>query len=197
MVGLTLSPEQIRAAPPEVRRWIEQTVADALGFAARPQTRPEPPPPHLVAFGLEEARGILQDIQNLLPAVSVFFELGRESAASPAPGMRALRLVDIMSHALLHQPAQVMQCLEIINAALRHRIGDPEATFFALDSTGHCFIAETTARSILQLWQEIVAARALQSGGAEAPASNNGAQPQQPVAAEPASEFAPVGYRAA
>ena len=31
MVGLTLTPEQIRKAPPEVRRWLEREVATTLG----------------------------------------------------------------------------------------------------------------------------------------------------------------------
>jgi hypothetical protein len=33
MVGITLSPEQIQQAPAEVRRWIEQQVAGALGLS--------------------------------------------------------------------------------------------------------------------------------------------------------------------
>lgn len=32
MVGITLSREQIHQAPPKVRRWLEQQIADALGF---------------------------------------------------------------------------------------------------------------------------------------------------------------------
>jgi hypothetical protein len=32
MVGITLSPEQIRAAPPEVRRWLEHELAVSLGL---------------------------------------------------------------------------------------------------------------------------------------------------------------------
>ena len=40
MVGITLSPEQIQQAPPEVRRWIEQQIASALGLSApRPSSK--------------------------------------------------------------------------------------------------------------------------------------------------------------
>jgi hypothetical protein len=34
---------------------------------------------------------------------------------------------------------------------------------YALDDQGHCLVAEATMRSILHLWQEIVAQRALQA----------------------------------
>ena len=34
MIGITLSADQIRSAPPEVRRWIEHEVIAALGVAA-------------------------------------------------------------------------------------------------------------------------------------------------------------------
>ena len=40
--------------------------------------------------------------------------------------------------------------------------GDGEAVFHVMDNQGHCLVAETTMRSILKLWQEIVAQRALQ-----------------------------------
>lgn len=35
MVGITLSPEQIREAPPDVRRWVEQQITGAPGISHR------------------------------------------------------------------------------------------------------------------------------------------------------------------
>ena len=77
MVGITLSPEQIRSAPPQVREWIEHEIAHALGLTA---SAPQPPqvPPHLVACGHDEVKAILAEIRSMLPVVAVFFELGRE-----------------------------------------------------------------------------------------------------------------------
>ena len=87
MVGITLSPEQIRAAPPEVRRWLEHELAVPLGL--NPPTLPitQPSHPHLAACTPEEAAQVLSLIQGMLPVVHVFFELGREGAA-PSEGSR-------------------------------------------------------------------------------------------------------------
>ena len=32
MVGITLTPEQVRTAPPDVRRWLEQELAKTFGL---------------------------------------------------------------------------------------------------------------------------------------------------------------------
>jgi len=45
--------------------------------------------------------------------------------------------------------------------ALQRLRGEPDAALTALNAAGHCVIADATARSILALWQEIVAAREL------------------------------------
>jgi len=86
MVGITLSPEQIRAAPPDVRRWLEHEISTALGFGLN-AAAPAAPRQHLISCGLEEARVLLSSIAGMLPVVAVFFELGREPAmpASPRP----------------------------------------------------------------------------------------------------------------
>ena len=160
MVGLTLSPEQVRAAPSEVRRWLEQEIAGTLGFDP-PTHALRPPPQHPVGASLEEARAILQAIGGLLPVVAVFFELGREAAAGPTPGVRAYRLAELQRHTRLSAPEQVLAALEVINDAARRVRGDAEAVLVAPDPRGVCFVAEATSASVLRLWQEIVAARDL------------------------------------
>ena len=99
-------------------------------------------------------------VQGMLPVVSVFFELGREAASVAAHGLRAFRIADILRHTRLQSPDQVVQCLNVLTQALRRSRGDPGAEFFALDDQGHCLVAEATMRSIVRLWQEIVAQRA-------------------------------------
>jgi hypothetical protein len=165
MAGITLTADEIKAAPPEVRRWLELEIARTLG----PQAGPAPAGvPALVGCNLEEARGILGMVQNMLPVVSVFFELGREPASVSVHAMRAFRIVDILRHARLTSPDQVVQCLDVLTQALRRVRGEATAAFYALDDQGHCLIAEATMRSVLRLWQEIVAQRGLQ--GAESTA---------------------------
>ena len=53
----------------------------------------------------------------------------------------------------------MIQCLDVLSQALRRVRGDAAAAFYVLDDQGHCLVAETTMRSILRLWQEIVAQR--------------------------------------
>ncbi len=151
MVGITLAPEQIRAAPPEVRQWLEQQIAHTLGLPH--PAEPSAVPPRLVACTPEQAAAILAQIQAVLPAVAVFLELGREHGSVTADGLRAFRLADIARNARLPSVEHVLRALEVIDTALRRAVGDPEATLFALDPQGHCFVAQETGRSILAVWQ--------------------------------------------
>jgi len=162
MLGITLSPEDIRSAPPDVRHWIEQQAA-AL-FAPQTSETPQSASHALTACTLEEAHAILEQIQNLLPVVSVFFELGRESAGMVAgQGVRSLNLTDIQRHSRLRSPDPVVQCVDAINQTLSGLRDDPPAMICAIDPQGHCFVADATAHSILALWHEIVVARGLQT----------------------------------
>jgi hypothetical protein len=161
MAGITLTTDEIKAAPPEVRRWLEQEMVRAFGVQPAPASAAAPA---LVGCNNEEARDMLALVQGMLPVVSVFFELGREAASVAVHGLRAFRIADILRHARLQSPDQVVQCLNVLTQAMRRVRGDATAPFFAMDDQGHCLVAEATMRSILRLWQEIVAERALQAG---------------------------------
>jgi hypothetical protein len=164
MAGVTLSADEIKAAPPEVRRWLEQEMLRSIGVQV---ARPQPAAQALVGCNVEEARNVLTLVQGMLPVVNVFFELGREAASVAVHGMRAFSVGDIQRHVRLQAPNQVVECLDVLTAALRRARGDVAAAFYALDDQGHCLVAETTMRSILRLWQEIVAERGLQPAGDE------------------------------
>jgi hypothetical protein len=152
MIGITLSPEQIRAAPPEVRRWLEQQIATTLGFSA-PQPEPQP---NLVECGPDLVRAILGVIHKLPPVAQVFFDLAREAAVEGPAGLRVLNLDDIMRHCNLQAPEQVAACLGTINEALRRVVGKPEVAVAAIDGLGHCVVTDSTARSILAVWEDMV-----------------------------------------
>ena len=98
MIGITLSPEQISQAPPEARRWLEQQIVGLLN-ASRAMPAMQPPERHLIGCDPATARGILSLINDILPVVSVFFELAREPAVATAQGLRALRLDEMARHA--------------------------------------------------------------------------------------------------
>ena len=161
MVGISLTAEQIRAAPPEVRHWIEQQFATL--FTPAPEEHPHVAEPRRLAQVTPgEAQALLEQIEDILPVVSVFFELGRENASVPVQGMRVFRLPEILRHTRLESVSQVVECLDVINDALRHVRRDPEAMICAVDREGRCFVAEATSHAVLTLWQSIVASRALQ-----------------------------------
>ena len=157
MVGITLSPEQVRAAPPEVRHWLEQQIAETLGFQ-RPTPAVETAR-HLVGCAPEALRAALGLIQHILPVASVFFELAREGQVMSQRGLRVLRVDDVMRHCRLQTPEQVVACLEAINRALQQASGDPEAVLTVVDNGGHVLEADMTARGIQAIWQEIVDSR--------------------------------------
>ena len=154
MLGITLAPEQIRMAPPEVRHWLEQQMAQMLGLPRAAE--PVPVPPRLAACTPEQVGAILAQIQHMLPVVAVFLELGREQGNATGGGLRVFRLADIARHAHLPSIDRVVEALAVIDTALRRSGGDPEATLYALDPQGHCYVADATSRSILAVWQGIV-----------------------------------------
>lgn len=193
MVGLTLSAEHIRAAPPEVRRWLEQEIMRTLGLQPGHEFAAQAATPVLAGCNVEQAREILLLVQGMLPVVNVFFELGREAGSIPVRAMRAFRLADILRNSRLHSPQQVIECLDVLSQALRQVLGDAEAAFYGLDNQGHCMIAETTMRSILRLWQEIVARHALQGEEQAAPVAEPPAPRPEPAGA-PAQPYRMPGY---
>jgi hypothetical protein len=139
---------------------VEQQISNTLGlYRSEPALRP--PERHLIACDIEGARAVLSLIHGLLPVVSVFFELGREPVAPSSQGLRALRLDEMARHARLYPAEQVIACLKALDEAVQRVSSTPDAMLTALDGEGHCLVADVIARSILDLWQEIVAAHNL------------------------------------
>jgi hypothetical protein len=89
MIGITLSAEQIRNAPPEVRHWIEHQVLSSLGLGTETQAPPRPELPaqsaHLVACTADDMARVLVQINGMLPVVNVLFEFGRPGIALGQP----------------------------------------------------------------------------------------------------------------
>lgn len=155
MVGITLNPEQVRSAPPEVRKWLEHEIARSLGLIGAPADF-QPEPEHLVAVTPDEAAAIFASIRGMLPVVNVFFELGREGESIGRADIEAYRVADIVRHARLPSVEQLEACLDAINGALRLVHRDPKATLYAYDRRGYCLIAAASQKSILAVWQEVV-----------------------------------------
>ena len=159
MIGITLTADQIRNAPPDVRRWIEHQVLSGLGLA--PDAEPQPTLPaqsaHLVACTVDDAAKVLAQIESVLPAVNVFFEFGRPGVSLGQPPVMMFRLIDILHHTRLQNIGQVMASLEMINEALAEARHDPSVRFCGFDNEGHCLIAPETQRAIASVWQSVIA----------------------------------------
>src|SRR5690242_9705688 len=135
MVGITLSPEQVRGAPPEVRRWLEQQIAESLGFRRPPAA--VQPSRHLIGCDLETLRAVFGTIQNVPPVATVFLELSREPAPLAQQGLRVLHVDDMVRHCRLGAPGQVIACLRALDQALKSVTGDPDAVLTVVDSNEH------------------------------------------------------------
>jgi hypothetical protein len=183
MTGIALDSEQIRTAPAEVRQWIEREVIASLGShggAQAPATKvDEPHEGHLASCNTSEVAAILGQIQGVLPAVNVFFELGRQGTMIPQSRVEAFRLLDIAHHTRLQNVEQVTACLNTINEALGRVRGDAGATFCGFDPQGHCYVALETQQSILQLWQNVISSQQLSVDGPETDAAAPESEPGQ------------------
>lgn len=157
MAGITLTTDEIRAAPPEVRRWLEREVANALGQDAGPSAHESGAADHLVACQVEEAAAVFELIRGMLPVANLFFELGREGQPTGREGIEAHPLPDMMRHTRLDNIEQFATCLQVIDDAVRRVRGDAHATCCLLDRRGYCLVASTTSQSIRRVWSEMIA----------------------------------------
>ncbi len=165
MIGITLTTDQIRNAPPQVRQWIEHQVIASLGLAAETPADAGPShAAHLVACTEEEAAAVLAEIRGLMPAFNVFFEFARPGISYGQPPVMAFRLIDMLYHTRLQDIGQVVECLEAINGALARIRRDPSALFCGFDNQGHCLIAPETQRSVAALWQTVLASQRAAGG---------------------------------
>ena len=164
MIGITLSIEQIQAAPPEVRRWIEHEVISALGIAAAPPAAQPAPASHLVACSTDDIAAVLERLQGFLPAMNVLFEFSRPGISIGQPAVMQFRLIEILHHTRLSNIGQVIECLDAVNRALAELRGDPTARFCGFDHEGHCLIAPETQASIAAVWQDMTAGRRSAAG---------------------------------
>jgi hypothetical protein len=187
MIGITLSSEQIRTAPAEVRRWIEAEVSASLGLPA-PAVAKKPQQGQLAACSAEEVAAILAQVQGVLPVVNVLFEFGRRGAVIGPSRVEAFRLLDIAQHTRLQNINQVVACLNIINEVLGRIRGDGSAQFCAFDRDGHCFVALETQENILHLWQDLIAGQQLGPDAHEAMTAED-----MPSWTAPAADPRPAG----
>ena len=159
MIGITLTTDQIRSAPKEVRQWIEHQVIASLGLAAEGPASVPAQATHLAALSEEEAAAVLAQVRGMLPAANLFFEFARPGVMFGQPPVATYRLIDILNHTKLQNIGQIMTCLEALDEAVVRLRGEPNIRFSGFDNEGHCFIAPETQQAIAALWHEVIASQ--------------------------------------
>jgi hypothetical protein len=160
MTSFTFSIEQVRSAPPEVRRWIEREIKAALATL----NGPEHDPSQVHAAGVaacmpQEAAQLFEMIKSNFLLSQVFFELARDTPNSRgAAPLHPISVADILRHTRLGDGDRLVDCFTAINQAFQMIRNDPEATLFGFDQQGHVFIHQTTHDSIRRLWEQLFAA---------------------------------------
>jgi hypothetical protein len=114
-----------------------------------------------------------------LPAVNVFFELGREGEFVTNEGVVAHRLIDMLRHTRLQSMEQLSACLEIISQAARELANDPEIALYLIDQRGYCLVPVQTQKSVAEVWRQVVSRPAVAAA---------------PGPAEPAAQRAPASF---
>jgi hypothetical protein len=175
MISITISADQIRSAPTDVRKWIEGEVAGALGLQA-PTPATQRQGERLAVCSAEEVGAILSLIQGALPVVNVFFELGHQGVSFGQGELEAYRLSDLLHRARLHSVEQVVACLDVINEALQRIRGTAKVSLYGLDNQSHCFIAAQTQQNIRNLWKHVVESNQMLTEGSPRPAVANDIQ---------------------
>jgi hypothetical protein len=157
MMSFTFSIDQVRSAPPEVRRWIEREVTAAVallqGVAHEPSQLHETA---LAACTPQEAAEVYELIRGNFLLSQVFFELAREAPRNrgEAP-LHALGLADMLRHTRIADGDRLVECLTAINQAFQTVRNDPEASLFGFDQYGQVWIHQTTHGSIRELWEQM------------------------------------------
>ena len=161
MIGITLTADQIRNAPAEVRRWIEQEVIASLrlapsGLAPKTGSSRTARPSGPAACNENEIAAIFAQLRGMPAALNVLFEFRQPGIAFGDPPLKSFRLMDIMHNGKLQNIEQVMVGLNAINTALSDLRGALDVRFCEFDNEGHCFLAPETQTSIAKLWHHVV-----------------------------------------
>ena len=163
MTGFTFSAKQIRSAPAEVRRWIEQEIAAAFRAVAIPAPA-SAQTPELAACTPEEALRVFELIRYDFAAAQVFLELGREPPIGHGDPVltRSISATSsvIFASAMIGSPTVSRSFMQVRN--------DPEATLFGFDQANHVYVHEVTYRSIRRLWEELAQLQSPSKGAAPA-----------------------------
>jgi hypothetical protein len=159
VLSFAFTVDQIRSAPPEIRRWFEAEIVGALRAAASP--RPEPAhASQLADCSPEETLALFDLVQSDFATAQVFLEFGREPPLpdSPPP-LHAFGIGDFKRKLRLSDD-RLADCFGTINRAFMRVRNNPEAVLLGFDQANHVYIHEATHAGIRSLWERLTGTEA-------------------------------------
>ena len=157
MISFAFTVDQIRSAPPEVRRWIETAIISALREVATPQ----PQPAHsseLASCTPDEALALFELVRSDFAAAQVLFEFAREPPLPNSP--RPLHAFGIgeFKRKLRLSDDRLADCFGTISQAFTQVRNDAEAVLLGFDASNHVYMHEAAHVSIRSVWERLTGA---------------------------------------
>ncbi len=154
MVGIVLTEEQIRRAPPEIQQWVLHQLAQTYGISGALAAPAAPAPAvaeaaqQLARCDLAEAASLFNQVREDRVTAAVLLEFGRDDQQVPhPPGLFGVRIGQMLRDLRLGDPNALAACLGRLTAALQALRHDPRALLFA-HGAGCCFVHEETHASL-------------------------------------------------
>jgi hypothetical protein len=150
MAGLVLTAEQIRNAPPVVRKWLSSIVDAEFLLDGRTFDGPYMDESVPCPSTPEEMTAVFVRVRSDFATAHVMLELGRYTPhiADRTREVAGAALAGISRRAGLRDSRQLIACLETIASGLAAVRGRSDARLFAFDEQGHVYFHETTYQSL-------------------------------------------------
>ncbi len=180
MLGLTLSLDQLREAPPAVRRWIRDELFMTIDSLSDGERTPVDNQDHLVPCTPVQAQQILDRIARDHVLAQLFMTLGRSDMGTPMGDFMVLRADDLAARLHLADLPHLFAGIDAINTVARAVIGDGHAVLVGVHGGGYCVLRKEAFAAIGTVWRDIVNAQAA---------------PAKPAEGQPPREMALPTYR--
>jgi hypothetical protein len=154
VISFAFTVDQIRSAPPEIRKWFETEIINALRDAASP--RPETVhSSELAVCSPDEALAVFEFFRNDFATAQVFLEFGREPPLPNSPRPLHAFAIGEFKRKLRLSDDRLADCFAVINRRFIRLRSEPDAVLLGFDQAGHVYIHEVTHSSIRGLWEKL------------------------------------------
>ena len=159
--NIVLTPEQIAAAPFEVRRWLQRILGGDSSRDRRFILERDGvcvSSDGLAICSLREITSLLHKLKDDFLSCQILFQLGCEfyNPITAEHRRHVVQLNDFLHHTDAQNIFDVDRCLKAINSALREVRRDPDAVICHCNDHAGFEVHETTQHNIYRLWRRLV-----------------------------------------